>query len=80
MADSSTNPGSSITPDSLCLGVILSELEADLTYCDARISLIGPDPDTPYQRAQLKAFRILQRQLAAGLQEHQQQMDSLRER
>jgi hypothetical protein len=79
MSESSINPGSGIAPDSLCLGVMLSELEADLAYCDARIGLVGTDPDTPYQRAQLKAFVMLQAQLGRALEERRQAMASLRE-
>ncbi|MBF0255007.1 MAG: hypothetical protein HQL47_00805 [Gammaproteobacteria bacterium] len=76
MAESSL---SNIAPDSLCMSVMLSELEADLAYCDARITLIGNDPDTPYQRAQLKAFRILEQQLAAALAEQKQALELMRE-
>jgi len=45
----------------------ISDIEADVAYFDARISLIGQDPDTPYQKAQLKTYRILEKLLAEAL-------------
>lgn len=41
----------------------LSELEADLAYCDTRLAMVGPDPETSYQKAQAKAFKLLEKQL-----------------
>ncbi len=79
MADSSTRSASNLSSDSLCISVMLSELEADLAYCDARITLIGSDPDTPYQRAQLKAFQLLEKQLSAALKEQKKALVLLRE-
>jgi hypothetical protein len=64
--------------DSLCMSVILSEFEADLAYCDVRVSLIGSDPDTPYQRAQLKAFKVLEKQLKKGLSAQYKAIASMR--
>ena len=37
----------------------LSELEADLAFFEARLSLAGEAPDTAYQRAQIKTYRTL---------------------
>jgi hypothetical protein len=45
----------------------ISDIEADVAYFDARISLIGQDPDTPYQKAQLKTYKILEQMLQESL-------------
>jgi hypothetical protein len=45
----------------------MSELEADLAYCDTRLTMIGPEPETAYQSAQLKTFRLLEKQLRQRL-------------
>lgn len=45
----------------------MSELEADLAYCDTRLTMIGPDPESSYQIAQLKTFRLLEKQLRQQL-------------
>lgn len=58
---------------------MLSELEADLAYCDARLTLIGDDPDTPYQRAQVKAFKLLQKQLGQAMDAQKKAIASMRE-
>ena len=46
----------------------LSEIEADMAYFDARISLLGDDPETPYQKAQLKTYQIIESQLTERLE------------
>lgn len=45
----------------------ITELEADLAYCDTRLSMIGPEPETSYQLAQVKVFRLLEKQLRQRL-------------
>jgi len=45
----------------------ISDIEADVAYFDARISMIGEDPDTPYQKAQLKTYQILEKLLQDSL-------------
>jgi len=37
----------------------VSSLEADMAFFEARLSLAGEAPDTAYQRAQIKTYRIL---------------------
>ena len=37
----------------------LSTLEADMAFFEARLSLAGDDPDTSYQRAQIKTYQTL---------------------
>jgi len=34
-------------------------LEADIAFFEARLSLAGEAPDTAYQRAQIKTYRLL---------------------
>jgi len=34
-------------------------LEADAAFFDARLSLAGNEPDTVYQRAQIKTYEVL---------------------
>ncbi len=46
----------------------ISDIEADVAYFDARISLIGQDPETPYQKAQLKTYQILEKMLLDTLE------------
>ena len=45
----------------------ISDIEADVAYFDARISMLGQDPDTPYQKAQLKTYKILEELLQTSL-------------
>ena len=45
----------------------ISDIEADVAYFDARISILGSDPDTPYQKAQLKTYKILEELLQDSL-------------
>jgi hypothetical protein len=42
---------------------LASAIEADLAYFDARLTLIGDQPATSYQEAQVRAFQLLSRQL-----------------
>ncbi|HEC17230.1 MAG TPA: hypothetical protein ENI99_11770 [Sedimenticola sp.] len=44
----------------------ISELEADIAYFDARLSLLGR-PVTPYQKAQARACRLLEELLIQKL-------------
>jgi len=37
----------------------VSTLEADMAFFEARLSLAGEDPDTLYQRAQIKTYQTL---------------------
>ena len=46
----------------------ISDIEADVAYFDARISLIGGDPETPYQKAQLKTYQILEKLMKDALE------------
>jgi hypothetical protein len=46
----------------------ISEIEADVAYFDARLSLLGDDPETPYQKAQLKTYQIIESQLTDSLE------------
>lgn len=46
----------------------ISDMEADVAYFDARITMIGNDPETPYQKAQLKTYRILEKLLQDSLE------------
>lgn len=52
----------------------ISDIEADVAYFDARISLIGSDPETPYQKAQLKTYRILERLLQESLEKKKKEI------
>lgn len=45
----------------------VAELEADVAYFDARLTLIGRCPDTAYRRAQIKTYETLSQSLAATL-------------
>ncbi len=56
---------------------VIGELEADLAYFDARMALIGDDPETPYQKAQFKLFRALDRQLKSRLDKCKQDLSNL---
>lgn len=44
----------------------LSKLEADVAYFDARLSMLGT-PSTQYQKAQLKAYQVLEGMLVQSL-------------
>lgn len=44
----------------------LSKLEADVAYFDARLSMLGK-PSTQYQKAQLKAYQVLEGMLVQSL-------------
>ena len=37
----------------------VSTIEADIAFFEARLSLAGDDPDTLYQRAQIKTYETL---------------------
>jgi hypothetical protein len=45
----------------------LSAMEADVAYFEARLTLVGEDPTSVYQRAQLKVFRTLTKLSHAAL-------------
>ena len=45
----------------------VAELEADVAYFDARLTLIGRCPDTAYKRAQIKTYETLSHSLADTL-------------
>lgn len=45
----------------------MAELEADLAYCDTRLTMIGTEPESSYQGAQQKTFRLLEKQLKQQL-------------
>ena len=45
----------------------LSELEADVAYFDARLSLFRERPESSYQLAQVKAYRTLGSLLSSRL-------------
>ena len=47
--------------------VDVCSLEADMAFFEARLSLAGDAPDTAYQRAQIKTYQALGRQLAETL-------------
>lgn len=65
--------------DSSQLTLLLSELEADVAYFDARLTLLGNDPETPYQKAQFKAYKIMERYLKKRLLEQKRALTLLRE-
>ena len=44
----------------------VSELEADVAYFDARLSMLG-QPSTQYQKAQVKAYQVLEGMLVQSL-------------
>lgn len=44
----------------------VSELEADVAYFDARLSMLG-QPSTQYQKAQAKAYQVLEGMLVQSL-------------
>ena len=48
-------------------GISVSELEADIAYFDARLSLFGSGPESSYQHAQIKAYRALGSLLSSRL-------------
>jgi hypothetical protein len=45
----------------------LSTLQADMAFFDARLSLAIGSPDTSYQRAQIKTYRLLGEHFSANL-------------
>lgn len=45
----------------------VAELEADVAYFDARLTLIGRCPDTAYKRAQIRTYETLSQSLAGTL-------------
>jgi hypothetical protein len=47
--------------------VTRSELEADVAYFDARLSLFHNRPESSYQQAQIKAYRTLGSLLSSRL-------------
>jgi len=44
-------------------------LEADLAFFEARLALASGEPDTAYQRAQIKTYRALGKLLGGRLEE-----------
>ena len=48
--------------------VRISELEAELAFCDALITFAGQIPDTIYQRAQIRVYKTLEDMLAQELE------------
>jgi len=46
----------------------VSTLEADMAFFEARLSLAADDPDTLYQRAQIKTYQTLGLQLGDTLE------------
>ncbi|OGT91798.1 MAG: hypothetical protein A2286_14200 [Gammaproteobacteria bacterium RIFOXYA12_FULL_61_12] len=54
--------------------VEISDIEADMAYFDARITMIGSDPETPYQKAQLKTYRILEKLLQESLEKKRKEI------
>ncbi len=45
----------------------VAELEADVAYFDARLTLIGRSPDTAYKRAQIRTYQTLSKSLSGTL-------------
>ena len=45
-----------------------STIEADMAFFEARLSLAGDDPDTLYQRAQIKTYQTLETLLGDTLE------------
>ncbi|MBU0498500.1 MAG: hypothetical protein KJ558_14205 [Gammaproteobacteria bacterium] len=54
----------------------ISDIEADVAYFDARITMIGNDPETPYQKAQIKTYRILEKLLQDSLEKKRKEFSS----
>lgn len=61
--------------------VRISELEAQLAFCDALITFAGQIPDTIYQRAQIRVYKtlegILNRELEQAKEEARQRARKL---
>ena len=47
--------------------VKISQLEADLAFCDALITFAGQIPETVYQRAEIQVFKSLEDELRRRL-------------
>ncbi|WP_041067466.1 hypothetical protein [Thiolapillus brandeum] len=45
----------------------ISELEADLAFCDALITFAGQIPETVYQRAEIQVYKSLEIELERRL-------------
>ncbi len=46
----------------------ISSLEADLAFCDALITFAGQIPETIYQRAEIRVYKTLERELRRRLE------------
>lgn len=42
------------------MDVDINALEADIAYFDARVAFIGDTPDTLYQQAMMRVYRLLE--------------------
>lgn len=65
MSENTATPAkeSAVLQNKKRLALEISELEADLAYCDTRLAMVSSEPETSYQKAQLKAFKLLEKQL-----------------
>jgi len=48
--------------------VRISALEADVAFCNALITFAGQIPETVYQRAEIRVYRTLERELQQRLE------------
>jgi hypothetical protein len=54
-------------PDAARIGGDIAALEAELAFCEARLSLLQGLPDNLYRRAQLRTYGALEQELLAAL-------------
>ncbi|HIE54636.1 MAG TPA: hypothetical protein EYP90_05570 [Chromatiaceae bacterium] len=53
--------------------VKISQIEADLAFCDALITFVGQIPETVYQRAEIRVYRTLEKELRQRLEAARQE-------
>ena len=53
--------------------VKISQIEADLAFCDALITFVGQIPETVYQRAEIRVYRTLEEVLRQRLESARQE-------
>lgn len=51
------------------IGADIAALEAELAYCEARLSLLQGLPDSLYRRAQLRTYGALEQELTGALED-----------